>query len=232
MELCDLPPIHKSNPQTTPPDMVNPEVVRRVAGMGLPEDELETEVDRLGISLSAVTVRDILTTHGLGTRSERLYALEIRHLQESLELNAEQIKALEKHNPVFHEHHIKSSRPGELLSADTTLAYRVFTGGGKSHAARGGDTYGSYTFRVLHTRKQPEASAFSMSMSSFYRQHGLSIEILLTDNDESFVPPMPTCTSCIWNCKASSIDAHPSFPRTPMTSSKDSSAPPKRNSSP
>lgn len=74
------------------------------------------------MSLSAVTVQDILNKNGLGTRAQRLYALERQHLEAQAELDEEQIKVLEKHNPCFRERHVESRCPGELLCADTSKA--------------------------------------------------------------------------------------------------------------
>jgi transposase InsO family protein len=185
--LRDLPPIHKTHPQTTPPEVVEHILKLSVEQPGWGCQKVSAKLKQMGISLSAVTVQEILSKHGLGTRSERLYALERRHLQDGLELNAEQIKVLEKHNPAFRERHIESSRPGELLSADTTLACRL-QGVGKVTLHAVVDTYGSYAFGVLHTSKQPEASAFLLDeyVVPFYRQRGLSIDALLTDNGREF----------------------------------------------
>ena len=185
--LRDLPPIHKTHPQTTAPEVVEQILALSVEQPGWGCQKISAKLKQMGISLSAVTVQDILTKHGLGTRSERLYALEKRHLEDGLELNGEQIKLLEKHNPCFRERHIESSRPGELLSADTTLACRL-QGVGKVTLHAVVDTFGSYAFGLLHTSKQPEVSAFLLHeyVVPFYREHELSIGSLLTDNGREF----------------------------------------------
>ena len=177
--LRDLPPIHKTHPQTT-----TPEVVEQV-GWGC--QKISAKLKQMGIGLSAVTVQDMLTKHGLGTRSERLYALEKRHLEEGAELTGEQVQLLEKHNPCFRERHVESAQPGELLSADTTQVCRL-PGVGRVMLHAVVDTYGSYALGFLHPSKQPEASAFLLHeyVMPFYQQHGLTVGAVLTDNGREF----------------------------------------------
>ena len=185
--LKDLPPIHKTHPQTTSPEVVERllELSRSEPGWGC--QKLSAKLRQIGISLSAVTVQDILAKKGLGTRSERLYALEKRHLEEQVELTAQQTRLLEKHNPCFRERHIESSRSGELLSADTSQVGRL-EGIGRVVLHALVDTYGSYAFGLVHSTKQPEASAFVLHEQAmpFYAEHGLTVEALLTDNGREF----------------------------------------------
>lgn len=185
--LKDLPPIHKTHPQTTSPEVVERllELSRSEPGWGC--QKLSAKLRQIGISLSAVTVQDILAKQGLGTRSERLYALEKRHLEEQVELTAQQTRLLEKHNPCFRERHIESSRSGELLSADTSQVGRL-EGIGRVVLHALVDTYGSYAFGLVHSTKQPEASAFVLHEQAmpFYAEHGLTVEALLTDNGREF----------------------------------------------
>jgi hypothetical protein len=117
--LKDLPPVHKSHPQTT-----SPEVVEKLWALSLanPTRECNWLHDRLlleGIQVSAPTIQSILNKHDLGSRYERLLKLEMQALQQEIELTAEQVALIEKANPCFRERHVESSRPGELLSQDT-----------------------------------------------------------------------------------------------------------------
>ncbi len=185
--LKDLPPVHRSHPQTTPPEVVEQvlELSRREPGWGC--QKLSAKLKQLGVSLSAVTVQEILNREGLGTRSERLYALEKRHLQEGLELTDEQVRLLERHNPCFRERHVESSRPGELLSADTSQV-ATLSGVGRVVLHAVVDTYGSYAFGILHTTKKPEPGAFVLHEQAlpFYHEHGLEVEAIITDNGREF----------------------------------------------
>jgi hypothetical protein len=72
-------------------------------------------------------------------------------------LSDEQIRLIEKANPVFRERHVENSRPGELLSQDTYYVGKL-KGIGPIYLHTVVDTYGSYAFGFLHTTKQPEAA--------------------------------------------------------------------------
>lgn len=116
--LKDLPPIHKSHPQTTSTE-VEQRILKLSAqyptkGCGYIEHLLQLE----GKSCSKPTIQKILDRHGLGSRYQRLLKLEEKHLIKGIKLTAEQVKSIEKANPCFKERHIESSRPGELLSQD------------------------------------------------------------------------------------------------------------------
>jgi transposase InsO family protein len=185
--LKDLPPIHKTHPQTTPPEVVEQilEWVFKRPTWGC--EKISIKLRHAGVSLSAVTVQDILNKNGLGTRAQRLYALERQHLEEQIELDEEQIRVLEKHNPCFRERHVESSGPGELLCADTSKVGTLADGTKVIlHAAV--DTYGSYGFGLVHGSKQPEASALLLhnDVLPFYREHGLTVGAILTDNGREF----------------------------------------------
>ncbi len=82
---------------------------------------------------------------------------------------------IEKANPCFEERHVDSSHPGELLAQDT------FYGGqlkciGKVYMQAVVDTYSSYGFAFLHTRKLPECGAAIIhhDVLPFYR--GLNLK--------------------------------------------------------
>jgi hypothetical protein len=71
-----LPPVHKSHPQTT-----LPEVVEKLLALSLanPTRECNWLHDRLlleGIRVSAPTIQSILNKHDLGNRYERLLKLD------------------------------------------------------------------------------------------------------------------------------------------------------------
>ena len=185
--LKDLPPIHKTHPQTTPP-----EVVERILELSLanPTRGCNWLHDRLqleGVSVSAPTIQTILNKHELGSRYARLLKLESQACQHESELTAEQVAWIEKANPCFRERHVESSRPGELLCADTFFV-GTLKGVGKVYLHAVIDTYGSYAFGYLHTSKQPEAAALVLhnDVLPFYEQHGLTVDAVLTDNGREF----------------------------------------------
>ena len=185
--LKDLPPIPKHHPHTTPP-----EVVEKIVKLALKHpawgcNRLESVLRAEGIGVSSVTIQKILNERGLGSRYDRWLALERRHLESGMELSREQIAFIEKHNPCFRERHVESSRPGELLCQDTFYVGRL-KGVGRVYLHAVVDTYGSYAFGFLHTSKQAEAAVAVLhnEVLPFYREHGLRVEAILTDNGTEF----------------------------------------------
>ena len=185
--LVDLPPVHKTHPQTTPP-----EVVERILFLSLQHpawgcDRLSDLLKLEGVSVSSPTVQSILIKHQMGSRYERLLKLEEKHLQEGIELSAEQVKLIEKANPAFAERHVESSKPGELLCQDLFYVGQL-KGVGKVYLDAVVDTYSSYAFGFLHAGKLPEASVAALhnDVLPFYQQRGLKVEAVLTDNGREY----------------------------------------------
>lgn len=185
--LKDLPPIHKTHPQTTPA-----ETVERILALSLAHPawgccRLEAHLKLDGVSVSSPTIQSILIKHELGTRFQRLLKLEAQAAEEGFELTPEQIRAVEKANPCFRERHIESSRPGELLAADTFFV-GTFKGVGKVYLHTVVDTYGSYAFGFLHTSKLPEAAVSVLHNDAlpFYADRQIPVSALLTDNGREF----------------------------------------------
>jgi len=96
--LMDRPPIHRSHPQTTPPEVVDKVLALSMAnptrGCVWLSDTLKLE----GISVSSPTVQDILIKNGMGKRYERLLKLEE---QVALELTPEQMALIEKNKSLL-----------------------------------------------------------------------------------------------------------------------------------
>ena len=185
--LKDLPPIHKSHPQTTPP-----EVVERIVGLALAHpaygcNKYEALLALEGRRVSAITIPKILNDKELGTRGQRWLALEKSHADHVIELTPEQAKFLEKLNPCFKERHVESGRPGELLSADTFMV-GTLKGLGRVYLHAVVDTYGSYAFGFLHVSKQPEAAVAVLhnDVLPFYQELDLPVTAVLTDNGREF----------------------------------------------
>lgn len=185
--LHDLPPIHQTHPQTTPPEVVDRlldiSLENATRGCNWLHDRLLLE----GISVSAPTIQSILNKNEMGSRYERLLKLEARVLQQKIELTAQQVAWLEKANPSFRERHVESSRPGELLCQDTFYVGQL-KGVGKVYLHAVVDTFSSYAFGYLHTSKQPEAAALVVhnDVLPFYQAHDLSVKAILTDNGREF----------------------------------------------
>lgn len=185
--LKGLPPIPQAHPFTTPP-----EVVERILALSLEHPawgctRLSDMLQLEGVSVSSPTVQNILIKHGMGSPYERLLKREEQAAQQAIELSAEQVAQIEKANPCFRERHVESTRPGELLCADTFYVGRR-KGVGKVYLHAVVDTYGSMAFGFLHTSKQPEAAVAVLHNDAlpFYREHGLPVTAVLTDNGREF----------------------------------------------
>ena len=185
--LKDLPPIHKSHPQTTPP-----QTVERILALSLEHPawggvRLSEHLKLQGVSVSSPTIQSILLKHDMGTKFDRLLRLEERAAAEPFELSAEQTAALEGANPCYRERHVESGRPGELLSQDTFFVGH-FKGVGKVYLHTVVDTYGSSAFGFLHTAKVPEAAVALLhnDVLPFYAERDLPVARILTDNGREF----------------------------------------------
>ena len=185
--LRDLPPVHKSHPQTTSEENVKRLVELAMAhparGCHFLSDLLALE----NIVVSGPTVQSILTKQGLGSRYERLLRLETQAVENKIELTGEQIQQIEKNNPVFAERHVQSGGPGELLCQDTFFV-GTLKGVGKVYLQVVVDTFGSFAFGYLHTTKQPEHAALALhnDVLPFYEQQHITVQAVLTDNGREF----------------------------------------------
>ena len=185
--LKDLPPIHREHPFTTPPEGVERILTVSLAHPCWGCTRLSDTLKLAGVSVSSPTVQSILIKHGMGSKYDRWLKLEEQASQKAIELTGEQVAFIEKQNPCFRERHVESSRPGELLSQDTFYVGHL-KGVGKVYLHDVVDTYGSYAFGFLHTSKQPEAAVAVLhnDVLPFYRQHGLAVQTILTDNGREF----------------------------------------------
>lgn len=185
--LKDLPPIPKSHPFTTAPEVVERILVLSLANPTWGCVRLSDHLKLEGIQVSSPTIQSILIKHNLGSRYERLLKLEEQVSQSQIELTAEQVALIEKANPCFRERHVESSRPGELLAQDTFYV-GTLKGVGRVYLHVVVDTYGSFAFGFLHTSKQPEAAVAVLHNEAlpFYQEQGLTVAALLTDNGREF----------------------------------------------
>lgn len=185
--LVDLPPIHKSHPQTTPQKVVEKILDLSVSNPMWGCVRLSYQLKLMGVSVSSPTIQKILIKHELGSKYQRLLKLEEKALDNEITLTAEQVRAIEKANPCFKERHIESSRPGELLQQDTFYVGQ-FKGVGKVYMQAVVDTYGSYAFACLHTGKLPEHAAATVHNDVLpqYKEWGLVVTAILTDNGREY----------------------------------------------
>jgi transposase InsO family protein len=139
------------------------------------------------VTVSPSTVRNIWLKEGMETKYKRLLRLEEAKNGEDIELTEEQIKLLEKANPCFRERHVESPYPGYLLSQDTFMVGTI-KGVGRIYLQAVVDTYGSFAFGKLYTSKLPETAVDVLydRVLPFYRDQGLVVEHILTDNGREY----------------------------------------------
>jgi transposase InsO family protein len=185
--LMDQPPIPKSFPHETPP-----EVKEKVISLSLEHPawgpvHLSDHLRLEGVSVSPSTVRNIWVKEDMETRYKRLLRLEEEKNGHDLDLSEEQIKLLEKANPCFRERNIESPYPGYLLSQDTFLV-GTLKGIGRIYLQAVVDTFGSFAFGKLYTSKLPETAVDILydRVLPFYREQGLEVEHILTDNGREY----------------------------------------------
>lgn len=185
--LKDLPPIHLTHPQTTSKEVEDKILELSFQHPGWGCVKLSDKLKLQQIAVSSPTVQKILIKHRMASKYDRIMRLEERHLKEGMPLTEEQIRLVERMNPVFAERHVESSRPGELLSQDSKLV-GTLSGIGRIYLHCVVDTYGSYGFGILHTSKQPEAavSVLYNDVIPAYKEWGIPLETILTDNGREF----------------------------------------------
>lgn len=184
--LKDLPPVHKTHPQTTP-DHVRQAVLE--LSMSHPAwgcKRLAIELERQKMPISYQTVQKILCKAGRASRIQRFLALEEESLK-GVEITPELVRVLERLNPVFKERHVESSAPGELVSQDTFYV-GSFKGIGRVYLHTAVDTFGSYAFGCLATERTAQRAAELLwgHIAPFYEAHELKLGAVLTDNGTEF----------------------------------------------
>lgn len=185
--LKDLPPIHHSHPLTTPPEVEAEVLALSLAHPAWGCNKLSDWLKLGGTNLSAPTIQRILNDNGMSTRYDRWLKLETQYAEAGIELTTEQVKFLEKQNPVFRERHVESSQPGELLSQDSYTVGSI-KGIGRIWLHAVVDTYASYAFGFLHTTRKPEAAVAVVhnEVLPFYQERDIAVDTILTDNGREF----------------------------------------------
>src|SRR5579885_1400376 len=126
--LKDLPPIHKTHPQTTPPEVAEQIVALSLAHPAWGCVRLSAHLKLQGIRVSSPTIQSMLIKYGIGTRFERLLKLEERVAVAPIELSPEQVTAIEQAKGVF------SGAPYREQRAWRTVIAGYLPGGQRSSA--------------------------------------------------------------------------------------------------
>ena len=185
--LIDKPPI-----ATTHPNAIDNKTRQRIIELSLKhpafgQQRIADQLAQEGVLVCATTVRNVWLKEGMETKYKRLLRLEQKVMEKGFELTEQQIRLLEKANSEFAERHVHSDYPGQLLCQDTFYVGRL-KGVGRIYLQAVIDTYGSFAFGKLYTSKRQETAADILydRVLPFYKNHGLSIEAILTDNGTEY----------------------------------------------
>lgn len=185
--LVDRPPIPKTFANETPPEVKEKVIELSLEHPAWGPVHVSDHLRLRNVTVSPSTVRNIWVKENMETKYKRLLLLEEEKNGKDVDLTEEQIKLLEKANPCFRERHVESSYPGYLLSQDTFMVGTI-KGIGRIYLQAVVDTYGSFAFGKLYTSKLPETAADVLydRVLPFYRDHGLVVEHILTDNGREY----------------------------------------------
>jgi Helix-turn-helix domain len=155
--LKDLPPIARSHPMTTAP-----EVAARIEELALARpahgcNQGEAPLALEGRRVSAITIQKILGDSGLGARHERWLALERRNAERVIELSSEQAAFLEKLNPCSRERDVESGRRASSYAPTPSSSAASRASARPTCTPWWTDTHGSYAVR-LPAREQAAGS--------------------------------------------------------------------------
>jgi transposase InsO family protein len=185
--LMDRPPIPRLFPNETPQEVKDKVIALSVSHPAWGRKRIANELMLERILVSPSTIRNIWLKVGLETRYKRILRLEEERAGEKIELSEEQIRLIEKTNPVFRERKVESLYPGYLSSQDAFVV-GIIKGIGRVYLQAVVDTYGSYAFGKLYASKTPETAADVLNDRAlpFYEEQGLAVERILTDNGSEY----------------------------------------------
>ncbi|WP_173912930.1 IS481 family transposase [Acinetobacter sp. Marseille-Q1618] len=146
------------------------------------------ELRKQGIFVSGSGVRSIWLRHDLENFKKRLKALEAKVAQDSIQLNDQQIAALErKHEDDVACGEIETAHPGYLGSQDTFYVGNL-KGVGRIYQQTFIDTYSKVVHCKLYTTKAPITCADLLNdrVLPFYQSQDLPMLRILTDRGTEY----------------------------------------------
>jgi len=185
--LIDKPPIPGSHPNELPEEKRNRIIELSLEHPTFGQQRIADQLALEGLLVCATSVRNVWMREDIQTRYKRLLRLEEKAAVEGFDLTEQQIRLLEKANPCIRERHVESRYPGQLLCQDTFYVGRL-KGVGRVYLQAVVDTYGSYAFGKLYVTKRQETAVDILydRVLPFYREHGLPVEAILTDNGTEY----------------------------------------------
>ncbi|MFN4189068.1 MAG: IS481 family transposase [Acinetobacter johnsonii] len=146
------------------------------------------ELRKQGVFVSGSGVRSIWLRHDLENFKKRLKALEAKVAQDGIQLNDQQIAALErKHEDDVACGEIETAHPGYLGSQDTFYVGNL-KGVGRIYQQTFIDTYSKIVHCKLYTTKTPITCADLLNdrVLPFYQSQGLPMLRILTDRGTEY----------------------------------------------
>ena len=147
-----------------------------------------TELRKKGVFVSGSGVRSIWLRHDLENFKKRLKALEAKVAQDGIELNDQQIAALErKHEDDVACGEIETAHPGYLGAQDTFYVGNL-KGVGRIYQQTFIDTYSKVVHCKLYTTKTPITAADLLNdrVLPFYQSQDLPMLRILTDRGTEY----------------------------------------------
>ncbi len=185
--LTAAPIIPKVHPKATPAATVQRILELCLEHPGWGCIRISEHLKKYNVKISSPTVQNILIKSRLGTKTERLIALEEKHAADFAVLSNEQLQLLEAANPCLRERHSESDRPGEVLAQDT-LFLKAFKSFGKLYLHIVVDTYSSYAFGLIHASKVPDCAVALLhnDVLPFFRSYQLPVHAIITNKNREY----------------------------------------------
>lgn len=152
------------------------------------QHRISNELRKKGVFVSGSGVRSIWLRHDLENFKKRLKALEAKVAQDGIELNDQQIAALErKHEDDVACGEIETAHPGYLGAQDTFYVGNL-KGVGRIYQQTFIDTYSKVVHCKLYTTKTPITAADLLNdrVLPFYQSQDLPMLRILTDRGTEY----------------------------------------------
>lgn len=140
-----------------------------------------------GVNVSSGGVRGVWSRHELLSKHDRLLRLEREHRSQSIALDDDQIRLLERFSPEFRERQIEVHYTGELVAVDTFFV-GTLKGIGKVYLQTVMDCYSRHAWARVYTSKLPLTAVHVLNndVLPFFEAHDARIDTVLSDNGREF----------------------------------------------
>lgn len=175
------------------PNRVAPEIEQAILDYSLTQPthgplRVAQEPALQGINVSAGGVRGVWQRHDLLSKHDRLLRLEKTLREQTIELNDEQIRLLERFSPDFCELLIEVHYTEELVAVDPFVVGALKGVGKKVYLQTVLDCYSRHAWGLLYTSKLPVTSVHVLNETvlSLFEAHEARVYTILSDNGREF----------------------------------------------